>query len=66
MTFDRYMRLAGVSSVDALAQAIRVHRSTLCQVMDGELEPDAAFIAGALVTFAPASFKELFEIVEGL
>lgn len=62
--FDRYMRLAKFDSVYALAQAMGVHRSTIGRVMDGELKPGPAFIAGALTAFAPASFTELFEVVE--
>jgi hypothetical protein len=63
--FDQYMRLAKFESINALAQVMGVHRSTVCRVMDGQLQPGAAFIAGALTAFAPASFTELFDVVEG-
>jgi hypothetical protein len=64
VTFDRYMRLAKFDSIYALADVMGVHRSTIGRVMEGRLQPGAAFIAGALTAFSPASFTELFEVVE--
>lgn len=47
----------------ALADALKLNRSTVCRVMTGTAEPGATFIAHTLATFRFASFDKLFEWV---
>ncbi|ONI92438.1 hypothetical protein ALI22I_04080 [Saccharothrix sp. ALI-22-I] len=64
--FQRAARRSALSSDYVLAPAMGVHRSTVSRVLTGEIRPGAAFIAGALVAFAPLAvqFEDLFEVVE--
>jgi hypothetical protein len=60
--FTKACRLAGFPSGYAMAKAMGVNRSTVARVLDGELRPGAAFIAGTLIALAPMSFEDLFDI----
>ncbi|WP_415365285.1 transcriptional regulator [Saccharothrix sp. BKS2] len=57
------MRLARFESDYALAEAMKVNRSTVLRVRAGSLRPGPAFIGGALTALAPMVFDDLFEIV---
>ncbi|RKT53021.1 transcriptional regulator [Saccharothrix australiensis] len=61
--FNRAALLAGFPSVYALAQAMRVERSTVHRVLNGEQRPGPAFIGGALMVLKPMDFGDLFEVV---
>ncbi|MEV0681923.1 hypothetical protein AB0I60_35920 [Actinosynnema sp. NPDC050436] len=63
--FERAATLAGFASDYALAHAMGVNRSTIGRVRSGNLQPGAAFIAGALVALAPMTFGDLFEVGTG-
>ncbi|NUT53508.1 MAG: helix-turn-helix transcriptional regulator [Saccharothrix sp.] len=61
--FCKARALAGFPSEYETARAMGVNRSTLSRVLSGELQPGAAFIAGALVALDPMAFEDLFEVV---
>ncbi|MBB4963525.1 transcriptional regulator [Saccharothrix violaceirubra] len=61
--FDKATRLAGHRSDYSASKAMGVNRSTVTRVRAGELHPGPAFIAGALLAFAPMTFEDLFECV---
>ncbi|MBB4962683.1 transcriptional regulator [Saccharothrix violaceirubra] len=61
--FRKAKRLAGFPSDSAVAKAIGVHRSTVKRILDGEIYPGPAFIAGMIMAFSPLRFDDLFEIV---
>ncbi|GAA3875728.1 hypothetical protein GCM10022243_45800 [Saccharothrix violaceirubra] len=63
-TFAKAMALAGFRSDAAVARAMRVHRSTVKRIREGELLPGPAFIAGALSALRPMEFTDLFVAVE--
>ncbi|MEU4767071.1 transcriptional regulator [Actinosynnema sp. NPDC023794] len=62
-SFTKAVALAGITSDYALAKRMGVNRSTAMRVRTGQLQPGAAFIAGALVALAPMQFDDLFEVV---
>ncbi|MFD0201445.1 MULTISPECIES: transcriptional regulator [Saccharothrix] len=61
--FTKAVRLAGYRSDYSTAKAMGLNRSTVSRVLSGELQPGAAFIAGALVVLEPMTFADLFEVV---
>ncbi|MFT7839515.1 transcriptional regulator [Saccharothrix sp. BKS2] len=61
--FGKAVRLARFESDYALAEAMKVNRSTVLRVRAGSLRPGPAFIGGALTALAPMVFDDLFEIV---
>ncbi|GAA3460352.1 hypothetical protein GCM10018963_23650 [Saccharothrix longispora] len=61
--FDKAVRLAGFKSDYLLARKMRVDRSTVSRVRNGNLRPGTAFIAGALRVLHPLDFEDLFEVV---
>ncbi|MBB5803866.1 putative transcriptional regulator [Saccharothrix ecbatanensis] len=61
--FRKAVLLAGFRSDYGLAKAMDVNRSTVARVFNGDLQPGAAFIAGALTALEPMEFHDLFEIV---
>ncbi|GAA1347414.1 transcriptional regulator [Saccharothrix algeriensis] len=62
-TFRRASEMAGFQSVYALAKVMEVNRSTLKRVLEGDLSPGSAFIAGAVTALKPFTFDDLFEVV---
>nr|WP_143532419.1 helix-turn-helix transcriptional regulator [Saccharothrix sp. ALI-22-I] len=60
--FTKATKLAGFRSDYALAKAMGINRSTISRVVSGEIQPGPAFIAGALIAFAPMQFEDLFEV----
>ncbi|MBB4962838.1 transcriptional regulator [Saccharothrix violaceirubra] len=61
--FAKAMLLAGFRSDYVLSKAMGVNRTTVTRVRTGELNPGAAFVAGALTALSPLDFDDLFEIV---
>ncbi|MGM1064472.1 transcriptional regulator [Saccharothrix sp. Mg75] len=61
--FGEARKAAGLASDYALARALGVHRSTVCRVLAGDLDPGAGFIAGAVAVFA--RFDRYFEVTRG-
>lgn len=62
--FLKLAELAGFHSAYGLARAMRVNRSTVVRVLQGELQPGPAFIAGALRALSPMTFEDVFRITE--
>ncbi|GAA3459918.1 transcriptional regulator [Saccharothrix longispora] len=62
--FRKATALAGYYSDYSLAPAMGVHRSTICRVRSGSIQPGKAFISGALTVLAPMEFEDLFEVSE--
>ncbi|GGP72717.1 hypothetical protein [Saccharothrix coeruleofusca] len=54
---------AGLHSEYALAKAMGINRSTVSRVLDGSLQPGAAFIGGALAALPTSTFETLFQVV---
>lgn len=63
---DKFVAAAlsfGYLSVYSMAKAMKVQRSTVKRVLDGELQPGSVFIASALTAF-DVEFDQVFEVVK--
>jgi lambda repressor-like predicted transcriptional regulator len=60
-SFFQAMRDAGIA-LYALADHIRVHKSTVSRVLNGRTAPGEEFIAATLAAFPDAKFEDLFQV----
>ncbi|RKT85634.1 hypothetical protein SAMN05421805_12763 [Saccharopolyspora antimicrobica] len=60
----RHRIAAGLTSNYALARAMGLEQSTLSRTLGTGRAPSSLFVAGLLRALQPATFEELFELVE--
>jgi hypothetical protein len=57
------LRIKGLKTEQAKADAIKVDQSTLHRVLRGATAPGPRFIAGVLLAFPELDFSDLFEVI---